>query len=105
MSADHRARVTGALARQRSRREALQDLGRGGLVTALGVSGIELQSDRAAAEGVAPPAAAASDLIYLSATEARALFTAQQLSPVDVLEAQIAQIEARNPEVNCITYT
>ena len=34
-----------------------------------------------------------------------ALFAAKQLSPVEVLEAQIAQIEARNAEVNCITYT
>jgi amidase len=43
-------------------------------------------------------------LAYLSAVQARELFTSKQLSPLEVLDAQIAQIEARNPEVNAITY-
>jgi amidase len=105
MAADHRDQVTNVLARRRSRRATLQDLGRGGLVAALGVSGVEFQPDRVAAEGVATPTSVVSDLIYLSATEMRVLFAAKQLSPVEVLEAQIAQIEAHNTEVNCITYT
>ena len=48
---------------------------------------------------------AATDLAYLPATEARALFAAGKLSPVEVLEAQIAQIGAHNGAVNCITDT
>jgi hypothetical protein len=89
---------------RRSRRAALQDLGRSGVLAALGVSGIAGPQGHATAEGTAPPTSTASDLIYLSATEARDLFAAKRLSPVEVLEAQIAQIEARNAEVNCITY-
>jgi amidase len=89
---------------RRSRRAALQDLGRSGVLAALGVSGIAGHGGDAAAEGAAPPTSTASDLVYLSATEAREFFAAKRLSPVEVLEAQIAQIEARNAEVNCITY-
>jgi hypothetical protein len=101
---DHRLPSIGSLAHRRSRRAALQDLGRSGLLAALGISGVVGRHGRAAADSVATPVAT-SDLIYLSATEARTLFAAKQLSPVEVLEAQIAQIEARNAEVNCITYT
>ena len=105
MSSDFPLHVTGMLPHRRSRRAALQDLGRSGLVAALGMSGVAGHRVRAAAEDATPPASAASDLIYLSATEARELFAAKRLSPVEVLEEQIAQIQARNAEVNCITYT
>jgi hypothetical protein len=105
VSRDDRLPVTGPLAHRRSRRAALQDLGRGGVMAALGVSGAIGRQSRVAAQGVATPASTTLDLVYLSATEARTLFAAKQLSPVEVLEAQIAQIEARNAEVNCITYT
>jgi amidase len=100
-----RLHVTGIPAHRRSRRAALQGLGRGGVLAALGISGIVGLKSRAGAEGAATPTSATPDLIYLSATEARTRFAAKQLSPVEVLEAQIAQIEARNSEVNCITYT
>ena len=94
------------LAHRRSRRAALQDLGRGGVLAAFGLAGAAKRPARVAAEDAATPTTtAASDLIYLSATEARALFAAKQLSPLEVLEAQIAQIEARNAAVNCITFT
>ncbi|AMZ71306.1 hypothetical protein TK06_09395 [Pseudomonas fluorescens] len=45
------------------------------------------------------------DLCYLTATEAVAQFKAKTLSPVDVLRAQIARIEAVNSKLNAITYT
>jgi hypothetical protein len=93
-----------------SRRATLRDLGGAGLAVAL--SAVGLRFDHAAAEtagvipGVTPSlASAAAELIYLPATEALALFRAKQLSPVEVLETQIAQIEARNTEVNAITFT
>jgi amidase len=105
MVVDQRVRISNVLTRRRSRRAALQDLGRGGFAAALGVSGVALQPDRAAVGSVATPTTAVSDLTYLPATEALTLFAAKQLSPVEVLEAQIAQIEARTAEVNCITYT
>ena len=105
MSRNHRLQITGPLTHRRSRRAALQDFGRSGLLAALGVSGAVGLRSPAAADDAATPTSAMSDLIYLSATEARTLFAAKQLSPVEVLEAQIAQIEARNAEVNCITYT
>jgi amidase len=104
MSADITSRVSGVPARRRTRRAALQDLGRSGFLAALGVSGVG-HSRRADAEVAATATSAEADLVYLSATEARELFAAKQLSPVEVLEAQIAQIAARNAEVNCITYT
>ncbi len=94
-----------------SRRAALRDLGLAGVITAMGAGDVLQREDAAAvpvaatlntASSVAPSAA---ELIYLPATEARELFRAKQLSPVDVLEAQIAQIEARNAEVNAITFT
>jgi hypothetical protein len=95
MSADITSRVRGVPARRRTRRAALQDLGRSGFLAALGVSGVG-HSRRADAEVAATATSAEADLVYLSATEARELFAAKQLSPVEVLEAQIAQIAARN---------
>lgn len=46
----------------------------------------------------------ALDLCYLTATEALAAFKAKRLSPVELLEAQIARIDAVNGEVNALTY-
>ena len=105
MPSNAKMHVSGIHAQPRSRRAALQGLGRSGLLAALGLSGVAGYQGRAAGEDRTPLASAASDLVYLSATEARDLFAAKRLSPVEVLEAQIAQIEARNAEVNCITYT
>ncbi len=45
------------------------------------------------------------ELIYMSAAELLPLFRARKLSPVEVLEAQIARYEAVNDKVNCVTYT
>jgi len=45
------------------------------------------------------------DLCYLTAGEAIAAFKAGTVSPVDVLRAQIARIEAVNPTLNALTYT
>ncbi len=47
----------------------------------------------------------ASDLVRLSAVELRRMIGAKQVSPVEVLDAFIAQIEAINPAVNCICAT
>lgn len=41
-------------------------------------------------------------LIYLSATQLRRLMTTRQLSPVEVMEACLAQIEAHNDHLNAI---
>ena len=46
-----------------------------------------------------------SDLIALPATELRRLIGARQLSPVELLDACIARIEAVNPLVNAVTAT
>jgi hypothetical protein len=78
----------------------LQVLGRGVSAAALGVSGFERRPDLAAAESASTPTAA-SDLIYLSAIGLQTLFAAKQTSPVEILEVQIALIEARNTKVNC----
>jgi amidase len=93
-----------------SRRTALRGLGGAGVVAALAAGGIGF--DHAAAEmaattpGATPSlTTATSELLYLPATEAQELFRTKQLSPVEVLEAQIAQIEAHNAEVNAITFT
>ncbi|MEL6236366.1 MAG: amidase [Pseudomonadota bacterium] len=45
------------------------------------------------------------DLLYLSATEALARFAAKTLSPVELMEAQIARAEATAETVNAFTYT
>lgn len=64
----------------------------------------------AAATGLAAPSAFAasfdaSELTYMTASELLPLFRSQKLSPVEVLEAQIARYEAVNDKVNCVTYT
>ena len=45
------------------------------------------------------------DLCYLSATEALAKFHARELSPVDVVKAQIRRNEAVGSQLNATTYT
>ncbi len=45
------------------------------------------------------------DLLYLSASEAAALFRARKLSPVELVRAQIARAEALNPRLKAFTYT
>ena len=47
----------------------------------------------------------ADELIYMSASELLPLFRARRVSPVEVLEAQIARFEAVGEAVNCVTYT
>ena len=49
-------------------------------------------------------ATSATDLCYLTATEAVAAFKAKTLSPVELMQAVIARCEAVNPQVNAITY-
>jgi amidase len=48
---------------------------------------------------------ASNDLVQLSAVELRRMIGAKQLSPVELLDACIAQIEAINPAVNAICAT
>src|SRR4051812_10611976 len=105
-------RPSALVPRSRSRRAALRDLSRAGVAAAMGLgSGFQREHPSAAKTAVATPpatptsASSASELLYLPATEALARFRARELSPVEVLEAQIAQIEARNAEVNAITFT
>ena len=45
------------------------------------------------------------DLLYLTATEALGRFAAKTLSPVELLEAQIARAEATADSINAFTYT
>ena len=45
------------------------------------------------------------DLLYMSATEALSRFAAKTLSPVELLEAQIARAEAVKDPVNAFTFT
>ena len=47
---------------------------------------------------------ATDNLAYLPASELLTRFRERKLSPVDVLEAQIARIETLNDKVNCITF-
>jgi len=44
------------------------------------------------------------DLAYITAVEALELFRTKQLSPVELLKAQIQRIESFNDQVNCIAY-
>ena len=46
-----------------------------------------------------------TELCYLSATEALKLFRRRKLSPVELLEAQIARAEAVEPKINAFTDT
>ena len=48
---------------------------------------------------------ASNDLVQLSAVELRRMIGAKQLSPVELLDACISQIEAINPAVNAICAT
>jgi len=48
-------------------------------------------------------AVAVTDLHHLSATEARALFAARDLSPVELLDAVVTRIEKVNADVNALT--
>ncbi|MDP6819790.1 MAG: AMP-binding protein [Alphaproteobacteria bacterium] len=50
-------------------------------------------------------AAADLDLCYMSAGEAIAAFKAKSLSPVELMTAIIARIEAVNPAINALTHT
>ncbi len=45
------------------------------------------------------------DLCYLSAAEALALFRARKLSPLELLQAQIARAQAVEPAVNALAWT
>ncbi len=45
------------------------------------------------------------ELVYLTATQALALFVKKELSPVEVLKAQIARAEQVEPEINAFTET
>ena len=49
-------------------------------------------------------ASADLELCYLTASEALERFKARTLSPVELLDAQIARTQAINPKVNAITY-
>lgn len=55
--------------------------------------------------GTMGPAEASEDPSYLPASELLTRFRAGQLTPSDVLEAQIRRIEDLNEKVNCITYS
>lgn len=59
------------------------------------------------ASALDPPAASAEfddPLCYASVDDLITMFRAGKASPVDLLKAQIKQIEALNSKVNCITY-
>ena len=45
------------------------------------------------------------ELCYMSASELLQRFRAKQLSPVEVLKAQIKRYETIGKQVNCVTYT
>ena len=49
-------------------------------------------------------ASADLELCYLTASEALERFKARTLSPVELLDAQIARTQAINPKLNAITY-
>lgn len=70
---------------------------------------LALGATAVAAAVSAPNAFAASfetdELTYMTASELLPLFRARKLSPVEVLESQIARYEAVNDKVNCVTYT
>ena len=45
-----------------------------------------------------------NELCFISATEALTLFKSKSLSPVELLEAQIARTEAIESQINAFTY-
>ena len=45
-----------------------------------------------------------NELCYISATEALTLFKSKSLSPVELLEAQIARTETIESQINAFTY-
>ena len=64
------------------------------------------QDRRAAARAMPKGRSAMSDeLHYITATEAIAAFKARTLSPVELMDAMIARIEAINDSLNAFTYT
>ncbi|MBN9016040.1 MAG: amidase [Rhizobiales bacterium] len=67
-----------------------------GVGSVLAASALDLPAARA--EAIDP-------LCYASVDELVELFKTKKASPVDLLKAQIRQIEAFNPKVNCITDT
>jgi len=69
----------------------------GGALLASAVSTLSVPSFAASFE--------ASELQYMTASELLPLFRSRKVSPVEVLKAQIAQYEAVNDKVNCVTYT
>ncbi|MHC1944058.1 amidase [Bradyrhizobium sp. UFLA06-06] len=70
-----------------------------------GVAGAVLPAaSRAAAAGPSEKADA-DDIAYLTAGEALARFKAKTLSPVELLRAQIKQVEAWEPTLKATTYT
>ena len=44
------------------------------------------------------------DLCYMTATEAIAKFKTREISPVELMDAVIARIEAINPKLNAIRF-
>jgi amidase len=48
---------------------------------------------------------AANDLAWKSASELAAMIRARELSPVELMQATIARIEARNPSLNALVFT
>ncbi len=46
-----------------------------------------------------------SELYYLSATEALALFKTKKLSPVELMESIIERVEAVEPQINALCMT
>ena len=48
--------------------------------------------------------ALADELAYVSATELALRIRRRQLSPVEVVDACLARIEARNPSINAFVY-
>jgi Asp-tRNA(Asn)/Glu-tRNA(Gln) amidotransferase A subunit family amidase len=46
-----------------------------------------------------------TELCYLSASEARAMFESRELSPVEYLQAQIARAEQVEPAINAFAFT
>src|SRR5215203_3517381 len=50
------------------------------------------------------PTGANNELIYMSARRQLALYKKRQLSPVEVLEAQIKRTAEVNPKINAVTF-